>query len=577
MSAASIFLGKLFGDFLDAGNISVFTLPSRTVKFCADVEQAVAQAEKLKGTEDVYFGVGLYKSVEGSGRGKVSDVAGITSFWADIDYGPNHAKAKMPPVIESAERILTCINAPPSIVVHSGHGLHAYWRLKEFLPVEDDAETLARRWGATVLCAAEYAGYVVDPVSDLARVMRIPGTNNHKEPVHVKMVETRLDDGPIYDLVDLVDLMVPDPAHVSITGTVVGSLVIDPAASPSIDAIEALTISDQRFAKTWEQKRTDLKDSSPSGYEMSLANFGYLAGWTDQQVCDLVIAWARKHNINRAHKHNRPGYMAQLLAKAKANQQHIDALDELSVSQPTKDTKLAPSERQRTLDTLTQALGVPIKEWIQHGTEQATYTLILTDGQNVEIGGVASYTNQKTFRDRILEATTILPRKLKGNLWEAIVSNLGRIVEVIESEELTRTGRLAEWVESYTASQLRVNFDPADLGAIVMKLRPFQKGGAIHIHAQGLVKYIKIAIGENVEKKEVVNMFHVSGWTRVAITFRVDGVNKCKSYWRDRPPADETGAEESPEAYEVKAEQADIADTVEAAEAADVADVEKSL
>jgi hypothetical protein len=63
---------------------------------------------------------------------------------------------------------------PPAVVVDSGHGYHAYWALDHFIPV-DRATTIMRG------IARHVKG---DHVYDAARILRLPGTQNWKDPDH---------------------------------------------------------------------------------------------------------------------------------------------------------------------------------------------------------------------------------------------------------------------------------------------------------------------------------------------------------------------------------------------------------
>jgi hypothetical protein len=70
---------------------------------------------------------------------------------------------------------------PPSVVVDSGHGYHAYWKLTEAVPFEK-----ARL--AMIGIARDLDG---DHVYDQPRILRIPGTTNYKDralPVPVRTV-----------------------------------------------------------------------------------------------------------------------------------------------------------------------------------------------------------------------------------------------------------------------------------------------------------------------------------------------------------------------------------------------------
>lgn len=123
---------------------------------------------------NLYFGVGLR-----NGKGGTKDhLTGIPSVWCDVDYKDTsrlHLIAK-----------LDSFPHKPSIIVKSGGGVHFYWILKEPLTKEDipKLEDMNKR------IASILGG---DPNStDAARVLRIPGTVNHKYKDKPKCVVSQI-------------------------------------------------------------------------------------------------------------------------------------------------------------------------------------------------------------------------------------------------------------------------------------------------------------------------------------------------------------------------------------------------
>lgn len=103
-------------------------------------------------------------------------------LWADLD---NCTPAQYP-----------AFGFPPTIIVNSGHGLHAYWRLIE--PCSD---------GALVSQTTKAIGKIMggDSVFDVVRILRIPGTHNYKygdPPLPVEIVYYHPD--VQYSILDLV-------------------------------------------------------------------------------------------------------------------------------------------------------------------------------------------------------------------------------------------------------------------------------------------------------------------------------------------------------------------------------------
>jgi hypothetical protein len=90
-----------------------------------------------------------------------------------------HADIDFKSTIESAEeisQIVQQLTPPPSLVIHSGHGLHLYWVFKEPIPATAESkvehERLLRR-------LADHLGADTS-VAHCAALMRLPGTTNSK-------------------------------------------------------------------------------------------------------------------------------------------------------------------------------------------------------------------------------------------------------------------------------------------------------------------------------------------------------------------------------------------------------------
>lgn len=110
-------------------------------------------------------------------RGRKDDLARAFVLWADIDF-------KDTPEVE-ARRLLgdgcDFAGIPPSMVVHTGNGLHAYWRLLEAF----DLDTPERIKEFEDLLERVRHFVRGDDVDNADRIMRIAGTANRKDPAGV--------------------------------------------------------------------------------------------------------------------------------------------------------------------------------------------------------------------------------------------------------------------------------------------------------------------------------------------------------------------------------------------------------
>lgn len=199
------------------GHTYLWTLPKKYTRVfpCANaLEIAQAARQETEAHNDVYYSVGVserpFRAYE---RAKSSDIVSIPGLWVDIDIaGDAHAAKALPPNYAAARSLLPEM-LDPSMVVHSGHGLHAYYLFRELLDTRTDeerstAEELLRRLQGAVRARAAEQGWHVDSVPDLCRILRVPGTLNYKGGEAVPCMVTEYSEGLRYNAEDF-DVLPP--------------------------------------------------------------------------------------------------------------------------------------------------------------------------------------------------------------------------------------------------------------------------------------------------------------------------------------------------------------------------------
>lgn len=158
---------------------------SRVQKFYSSIDAVIDAAANLD-TEgyDAYFALATFKE---AGSRTAQNVHSLRAFFLDLDCGPSKDYADQAEALRALQGFCKQLTLPRPTVVNSGRGLHVYWRLTN--PVEPEkwlgvAERLKAACKANNLHA--------DPVvtADSARILRVPGTHNHKDtpPTDVKIV-----------------------------------------------------------------------------------------------------------------------------------------------------------------------------------------------------------------------------------------------------------------------------------------------------------------------------------------------------------------------------------------------------
>jgi P4 family phage/plasmid primase-like protien len=157
-----------------------------------EVEVIASDALTLSRSGDVWWNICPVRHVS-VGRGLEADVAVVPGLWADIDTK----------VCEDPIGFLSGLREhAPTVVVWSGNGAQAYWLFNTPVVVPDRYElpeasattrgelrALNERWRLWLISRG--AGQL-DAVQDLARIFRLPGTVNWKDPTDLKPVRVVL-------------------------------------------------------------------------------------------------------------------------------------------------------------------------------------------------------------------------------------------------------------------------------------------------------------------------------------------------------------------------------------------------
>lgn len=190
-SAAAEFLSELYAPAA-AGFINIYTITDGPDESdWAPVTQPTFAAEhalRRAPEGNVYVSVAVRSErLPGKRRGNKDECSVLTAVYADIDIvSTNHKTEKaLPPDETAAMEIVHAVGLDPSAVLHSGGGLQVYWLFDEAQPVDELDDFLAR-WNATLTRHADERGWHLDNVFDVPRMMRVPGTLNHKPIKHGK-------------------------------------------------------------------------------------------------------------------------------------------------------------------------------------------------------------------------------------------------------------------------------------------------------------------------------------------------------------------------------------------------------
>ncbi len=186
---AQRFFKVLYPNGLD-GRFLEFRLIKDRGKEKAAVEQRyVRSVDKIPWPDVETFnrkGFNIYAGIapRNQPRGLEEDAMLLPALWADLDSKKFDGSARQ--AFLAAFSLSKTQALYPSMVVFTGHGIHAYWLLKQPVPITDENRGALR----AVLQGLQQA-VGSDAVHDLNRIMRVPGFANIK-PEYPTPVASRI-------------------------------------------------------------------------------------------------------------------------------------------------------------------------------------------------------------------------------------------------------------------------------------------------------------------------------------------------------------------------------------------------
>jgi len=475
------FLAILWANKPEEMYILIWTGRDRRSHWFRDVAAAgaFAMSDACRNT-CVFVGLGLSRTDNGPVNRCVADeIAGLCAVWSDLDIASAAHKGKaLPPTVSDAVSILPTY-MPPTITVATGNGAQAWWLFKEPLIFESeeerhDAARIINRWHSMIRLDCATRGWSYDRLADFARVARVSGTRNWKDPANPKDVEViSYDESRRYRLSDfdefLDDAAIPDleaqekAAQAWRERFKDTPITINFAARIPQELLNGWMANDSRFRNTWERRRHDLKDPSQSGYDLALADFGVEAGLPEQRIVDLIIHHRAIHNqrkrttldyfqrtIARAFDRN-PGAPVPALPDAKEDHPASDPPANASSptgtprvngsaakagSSPPEDSpqenaapekEMSPERMKADLCAkISAAIGipVPITRLVKITGKDPSYRMDLADGTKIEFQSIKKFTTQEEVRWAVADQIKWIMPSVNSKLWRQIAQQM---------------------------------------------------------------------------------------------------------------------------------------------------------
>jgi hypothetical protein len=400
-----------------------------------------------------------------------------------------------------------------------------------------EAATLLSRFQTLLRYNSSQHGWAFDRLSDLARVLRIPGTVNGKDANQPKQVTVHSFANHRYNPSDfeefLDDLAIPDPdAEQSAAKDwrerfADKPIVINLSARIPQEMLNRWCEADSRFKNTWFRQRPDLNDQSQSAYDMALACFGVAQHLEEQQIVDLII---HHHFLHKKQQRTRPDYFQRTISKAAKGHRDFGDIPqaEPAATQGTADSSSPGPEiaKAQTWERISEILGIRIYRVVKITRKDPIYRMDLECGK-VEFSTVKKLLTQATFGCIIAAETNHFPPKQKPKAWEEIARMmLSSLTEEDGGEEMDLEGRALMYLSQYLAETGFI--DSVDGQKTQNARKPMILDVTITVCSSDIQLYVNKTTGQNLSISTITAMLSVLG----ARSFRHRGKFPEQSRWR---------------------------------------------
>lgn len=166
----------------------------------SDLQKLVDEAWKLREKHHLFYGVATRTRASKKQKKATQEfTASLPTLFADLDFEDYKGGR------DEALEIIRDFPFPPSSLIFSGNGFHAYYFLEEPHNLDGDVVFRIKK----ILKVLQNHLLQADSTSDVTRVLRVPYSINIKDPSHPKLVEIKELNNRRYRLQDLEDQLYP--------------------------------------------------------------------------------------------------------------------------------------------------------------------------------------------------------------------------------------------------------------------------------------------------------------------------------------------------------------------------------
>ena len=298
-------------------------------------------------------------------------------------------------------------------------------------------------------------------------------------------------------------------------------IVIDADRLPPFAKYEAMREIDARFKKSCDRKRVDLKDSSPSAYDMSLASMAMNAGWSDQEVADLLVYCRVKNKEDLKRK----DYFQRTIHNVRTEASVADAMDNLE----------AIATKEDGMGAIRTVTNLKISEIVQVNKVDSHWIIRFEDGDDYVFGDTMKVMTKAAW-DCLMMEHKAGSLKVNAKQWAAFKAAIQRVAVLEENPQMLFHEQLMDWLNTYIESNAGepVAHDSEEFTDMFIRHRPFTDSeGGLNLSAESLRRFV-LQNGDKYSIKKVYSALHALGYKPSVLSKWIDGKTVSRRYWQKR-------------------------------------------
>ena len=297
---------------------------------------------------------------------------------------------------------------------------------------------------------------------DLSHVWRIPGLLNW--PNKKKVDEGRPAEPQLIEVVQSWTGERFDPDSLNLEPKIKTlrpkKLVFSETAAPPMRKFMMLSQTVPEFQASWDVKRDfKKKDGSPNpnAYDLSLCDYACLAGWSDQEMLDLMIGFRRENKFDP--KLNNRQYFFRTIARARKEMVQKTADQDLELADDLRGSNHEPADLKKiALKAASDKIGINIIRINRYIQDNPCFVLV-TDIGEVTLNNIKHLIRPGLLQERIAADLGFYIKYVKKT-WPSIAQSLlDACTDVPVSPDSMLKGRIKEWITEYLEGkpELEVN------------------------------------------------------------------------------------------------------------------------